>query len=84
VIRDGRTEHEAVYPHPPNRVWQALVDPSELAAWLMPNNFAAQVGHRFTFDARPALGTIAAEVLVPGAVRAPQPGRVVSASRRVR
>jgi uncharacterized protein YndB with AHSA1/START domain len=63
MIRDGRIEHEAHYAHPPDRVWQALVDPAELATWLMPNDFAAEVGHRFEFDARPALGVIAGEVL---------------------
>jgi uncharacterized protein YndB with AHSA1/START domain len=63
MIRDGRIEHDALYPHPPDRVWQALVDPTELAAWLMPNDFRAAVGHQFTFDARPALGIITGEVL---------------------
>lgn len=63
MIRDGGIEHEAVYPYPPERVWQALIDPTELGAWLMPTDFAPTVGHRFTFDARPTLGTIAGEVL---------------------
>jgi uncharacterized protein YndB with AHSA1/START domain len=63
VIRDGRVEHEVDYPHPPERVWRALVDPAELARWLMPNDFVAVPGRRFTFDARPALGVIDGEVL---------------------
>jgi uncharacterized protein YndB with AHSA1/START domain len=63
VIRDGAIEHEAVYPHPPERVWHALVDPAELGTWLMPTDFVPEVGRTFTFDARPALGMVAGEVL---------------------
>lgn len=40
---------ERVYPHPPEKVWRALTDREALAAWLMPNNFAPQVGQRFQF-----------------------------------
>ena len=54
MIDGDRVIHEARYPHPPERVWRALTDPAELAAWLMPNDFTAQVGARFRFDARPA------------------------------
>jgi uncharacterized protein YndB with AHSA1/START domain len=63
VIRDGRIEHEETYPHPPERVWRALTDPAELGAWLMPTDFAPRAGHKFSFDARPTLGVIDAEVL---------------------
>jgi uncharacterized protein YndB with AHSA1/START domain len=63
VIRDGQIEHDERYPHPPERVWRALTEPAELAAWLMPCDFAPRVGHRFTFDARPGLGVIEGEVL---------------------
>ena len=42
---------EVTYPHSPERVWRALTDPKALAAWLMPNDFAPVVGHRFTFRA---------------------------------
>ena len=63
MIRDGGVEHDAVYAHPPERVWRALVDPQELALWLMPNDFVAEVGRTFTFDASPALGRIEGEVL---------------------
>jgi uncharacterized protein YndB with AHSA1/START domain len=43
---------------PPQRVCEAITDPAQLAAWLMPNDFAPQVGHRFTFrtDPVPAQG----------------------------
>jgi uncharacterized protein YndB with AHSA1/START domain len=38
-------------PHPPERVWHALTDSDQLAAWLMPNDFIPAVGHCFTLDA---------------------------------
>ncbi len=44
------------YPHPPSRVWAALTDAEALAAWLMPNDFAPRVGHRFSLRADPAPG----------------------------
>src|SRR5262245_55697929 len=47
---------DATYPHPPERVWRALTEPQELAAWLMPNDFAPVVGHRFQFKVKPQLG----------------------------
>lgn len=49
--------HDLSLPQPPERVWQALTDPAQLAQWLMPNDFEPGVGHRFTFqaDAMPAL-----------------------------
>src|SRR5579859_6377128 len=62
MIDDGRVVHEATYQYPPERVWHALVEPAELAAWLMPNNFVAVAGGRFTMTCEP-LGQIDAEVL---------------------
>ena len=57
-------EHEALYPQPPERVWRALVDPAELAAWLMPNDFAPEVGREFKLETgADEIGTIEAEVL---------------------
>lgn len=57
-------EHEAVYPHPPERVWRALIDPAELAVWLMPTDFAAEVGRNFVLETgAEEIGTIAGEVL---------------------
>jgi uncharacterized protein YndB with AHSA1/START domain len=44
----------ATYPHPPERVWQAIADSRALAAWLMPNDFEPVVGHTFTFKTDPA------------------------------
>jgi uncharacterized protein YndB with AHSA1/START domain len=63
VIVDGVVVHEVDYPQPPERVWRALVDPTELGVWLMPTDFVAEVGRRFTFDASPSLGLITGEVL---------------------
>jgi uncharacterized protein YndB with AHSA1/START domain len=47
---------EMLYEQPRERVWAALTDPAALAAWLMPNDFAPQVGHRFQFRTKPAPG----------------------------
>lgn len=43
-------EADEFVPHPPSRVWAALTDRDQLAAWFMPNDFTPEVGHRFTFD----------------------------------
>jgi uncharacterized protein YndB with AHSA1/START domain len=40
-------------PHSLDAVWRALTDPDLLAAWLMPNDFRPQVGHRFAFRTDP-------------------------------
>jgi uncharacterized protein YndB with AHSA1/START domain len=34
-------------PHPPGRIWRALTEPQLIAEWLMRNDFAPAVGHRF-------------------------------------
>jgi uncharacterized protein YndB with AHSA1/START domain len=44
------------YLHPIGQVWAALTSSEALAAWLMPNDFAPVVGHKFTFRTRPAPG----------------------------
>jgi uncharacterized protein YndB with AHSA1/START domain len=57
-------EHEAVYPHSLERVWRALIDPAELAAWLMPTDFEPEVGKEFKLETgSPEVGTIQGEVL---------------------
>ncbi|GAA4455473.1 SRPBCC family protein [Phytohabitans houttuyneae] len=61
-----RVDH--FYPHPPAKVWRALTTPELMAQWLMPNDFRAEPGHRFTLQARPVgatgfSGRIACEVL---------------------
>ena len=42
--------------HPIERVWAALTSSEALAAWLMPNDFVAEVGREFTFTTRPRPG----------------------------
>jgi uncharacterized protein YndB with AHSA1/START domain len=44
---------ELVFPQSPQDVWRALTDSALLAEWLMPNDFAPRVGHRFTFRTEP-------------------------------
>lgn len=44
------------YPHPIEKVWAALTSAEALAAWLMPNDFAAEAGREFTFRTRPRPG----------------------------
>lgn len=33
--------------HPPEKLWRALTQPHLMEEWLMKNDFAASVGHRF-------------------------------------
>lgn len=40
-------------PHPPEKVWRALTDPTLLAEWLMPSDLKPVVGHTFTFRSDP-------------------------------
>lgn len=47
---------EAVYPHPIEKVWQALTDRSAIAQWLMENDFEPKLGHKFQFRAKPMGG----------------------------
>ena len=52
--------------YPREMVWHALTDSAQLAAWLMPNDFRPEIGHRFTFRTKPAPGfdgTVHCEVL---------------------
>lgn len=54
-------------PHPPLQVWECLTDPALLGQWLMPNDFRAEVGHRFRFHSQPRVkmgwdGIVYAEV----------------------
>jgi uncharacterized protein YndB with AHSA1/START domain len=53
-------------PHPPATVWRALTEPALLERWLMPNDIAPVVGHKFNFHTKPAGdwdGTVYCEVL---------------------
>jgi uncharacterized protein YndB with AHSA1/START domain len=65
--------------HPPEKVWRALTESDLIAAWLMPNDFRAQVGHRFTMRTRPAPGF---DGIVQCEVLAVEPNRRLSYSWR--
>ena len=47
---------ERLMPHPPEKIWRALTQSWLIEEWLMKNDFAAEVGHRFTFRATPLPG----------------------------
>jgi uncharacterized protein YndB with AHSA1/START domain len=51
-----RMSFDAFYPHSPERVWRALIDPAALARWLMPTDFRPRLGHRFQFRDRSGRG----------------------------
>jgi uncharacterized protein YndB with AHSA1/START domain len=44
---------ERTLPYPPEKIWRALTQPELIGQWLMPNDFAATVGHRFNFRTKP-------------------------------
>lgn len=44
---------ERYLPHPAQKVWRALTDGDLLGQWLMPGDFLAVVGHRFTLRTDP-------------------------------
>jgi uncharacterized protein YndB with AHSA1/START domain len=43
-------------PHSPEKIWRALTSSALIADWLMENDFAPEVGHKFQFRARPVPG----------------------------
>ena len=47
---------EREMPHPPEKIWRALTTSALIADWLMANDFAPEVGHRFQFRATPVPG----------------------------
>ena len=63
IDENGTVIHEVRFAHPVDRVWEAIVDRSALAQWLMPNDFEPRVGHRFHLDGGPPRGLVEAEVL---------------------
>jgi uncharacterized protein YndB with AHSA1/START domain len=44
-IRSVVVEREIA--HPPEKIWRALTEPHLIAEWLMKNDFAPVLGHRF-------------------------------------
>lgn len=53
---------EREFPHAPEKLWRALTEPHLMAEWLMKNDFAPQVGHRFQLTGEWG-GTLDCEVL---------------------
>jgi uncharacterized protein YndB with AHSA1/START domain len=75
VNRDLR--FEIVYPNRPEDVWRALIDSDALAGWLMENDFAPRVGHKFHFRLKSRLGF---ERMIPCEVLEVEELRVLSYS----
>jgi uncharacterized protein YndB with AHSA1/START domain len=50
-------------PHPPEKLWRALTQPHLIEEWLMKNDFAPRVGHRFNMRGEWG-GVLDCEVLV--------------------
>jgi uncharacterized protein YndB with AHSA1/START domain len=44
---------EKVLPYPAEKIWHMLTASELISKWLMPNDFATVVGHRFNFRTRP-------------------------------
>ena len=44
---------EKVLPYAPEKIWRSLTQSERIAKWLMPNDFEANVGRRFTFRTKP-------------------------------
>ena len=57
--RTVTVEREVAYP--PEKIWRALTQPHLIEEWLMKNDFAPVVGHRFDFSAD--WGSVGCEVL---------------------
>ena len=54
------------YPHPAEKIWQALTDRRILNAWMMKNDFEPCIGHKFKFESNSLPGleaTIYCEVI---------------------
>jgi uncharacterized protein YndB with AHSA1/START domain len=65
----------------PDKVWRALTEPALLAAWLLPNDFRAQLGARFQLDNHSADG---AHMPIDCEVQAIEPARLLRYSWRER
>ncbi len=47
---------ERFYPHPIEKVWNAIATSEALRDWLMPKDFKLEIGHEFTFKTKPQPG----------------------------
>jgi uncharacterized protein YndB with AHSA1/START domain len=52
---------EREMPYPPEKIWRALTQPHLIEGWLMKNDFALIVGHRF--DLRADWGAVNCQVV---------------------
>jgi uncharacterized protein YndB with AHSA1/START domain len=52
---------EREFPYSPEKIWRALTQPHLIEAWLMKNDFAPVVGHRF--DLRADWGSVGCQVM---------------------
>jgi uncharacterized protein YndB with AHSA1/START domain len=52
---------ERDFPYPPEKLWRALTQPHLIQEWLMKNDFALDVGHKFTLSGD--WGSVDCEVL---------------------
>jgi uncharacterized protein YndB with AHSA1/START domain len=48
---------ERTFPHPVERVWEAISTADNIAAWLFTCDFKPEVGHKFTFKTTPPEGS---------------------------
>ncbi|HTH53274.1 MAG TPA: SRPBCC domain-containing protein [Edaphobacter sp.] len=46
-------EVDYILEHPPEQVWRLLTERELLEKWLMPNDIAPEVGHKFNFRTKP-------------------------------
>ncbi len=64
MLTENRTVTiEREMPHPPEKLWRALTQPHLIAEWLMSNDFAPVVGHRFNLSGEWG-GVLDCEVLI--------------------
>jgi uncharacterized protein YndB with AHSA1/START domain len=56
-MKSKSLQKQVTYDHGIESVWTALTDARALAEWMFPNNFKAEVGHRFRFQIDPMMGT---------------------------
>lgn len=47
---------ERTFPHPPEKLWRALTESPLIAEWLLKNDFAPAIGHKFQFRSEPVQG----------------------------
>jgi len=46
-------QHQLFFPHPPQAVWEYLINPDLMEIWLMKTDFKPVIGHEFEFKTNP-------------------------------